>query len=188
VPATDTPVEENCAFAWATQSLPDLTKQVQEALDQAGLTDVRARAEAYGENCISSITNKVVSFGAMETDYHFTTQVADLKDADALGTLVEKMLVVLDQFPVGSTPGPRTGYVGVHFLQNGEELNLWFQADTANAARNEGLHGRALLDRSVLVGELVLWVAASGEHASNSANGGNSLHPVDPASFQLALT
>jgi hypothetical protein len=146
-PATDTPAYRNCYFNWATQPLPDLSTQVQEALEKAGLDEVRVRAEAFGENCYDSQTNEVVRFAAMETDYHLTAQVADLKDAEALGNLLERMLVVLDRFPAGSTPGPQPGYVGVQFTSGGDVLNLWFQADAAHAARNEGLHGRFLLER-----------------------------------------
>jgi len=36
-------------FQLATQPLPELSTQVQAALDAAGLTDVTARAEVYGE-------------------------------------------------------------------------------------------------------------------------------------------
>ena len=146
-PATDTPAYENCYFNWASKSLPDLSKQVQGALEKAGLDTVRVRAEAYGENCYDSKTNEVVGFSALETDYHLTAQVDDLKDAEALGNQGEKMLAVLDQFPAGSTPGPQPGYIGVQFTAGGEVLNLWFQKQAADAARNEGLHGRALLER-----------------------------------------
>jgi hypothetical protein len=146
-PATDTPVYQNCYFNWATQPLPDLSRQVQAAVEKADLRGVTARAEAYGENCLDAATNKIVGFSAMETDYRITAEVTDLKDTEALGSLLERILVVLDQFPTRSTPGPQPGYVGVRFTAREEELNLWFLMEAAKAAREEGLHGSQLLER-----------------------------------------
>ncbi len=83
---------EGCYWNWATQSLPDISKQVQAEVERAGLDGVSMVAEAYGENCIDSRTNQVNHFATMETDFRFTAKVSDLKDTEALGTLLEKML------------------------------------------------------------------------------------------------
>lgn len=147
LPATETPADHPCAFTWATQPLPEVSEKVQTAMDKAGLKDITVRAEAYGENCVDAQTNEVVSFGALETDLHMSVEVADLADEVALGNLAERILVVLDGFPPGSTPGPEPGYIGIHFTQGDQELNLWFLAQDGKAARGEGLHGRELFER-----------------------------------------
>lgn len=145
--ATITPTVpyEACGWQWATQSLPDLSTQVQAALESAGLDNVTARAEAYGENCISA-ENEVLRFAAMQTDFRITVEVESLADAERLGTLLEKILIVLDGFPTESTPGPNPGYVGVTFTAGTEELNLWFTATDGESARALGLRGAALLE------------------------------------------
>jgi hypothetical protein len=112
----------------------------------AGLRNVTVRAEAYGENCYDAQTDEVVSFGAMETDYYITVKVADLADRNSLGNMLEKILVVMDAFPVGTTPGPQPGYIGVSFQAGGDELNLQFTAAEGKSAREAGLTGAALLD------------------------------------------
>jgi hypothetical protein len=147
---TPTPTEipyEQCAFMWASHGLDDLSAQVQAAMEAAGLKGVTVFAEAFGEDCVSSNPKIPPSFGAMETDYRITIPVADLKDAETLGALLEKALAVLDAFPVGTTPGPNPGYVGVTFQAGSEELNLWFPRQEGESARAEGLHGAALIDR-----------------------------------------
>ena len=135
-----------CYFNWATQALPDLTKQVQSAIDAARLTGVKATVEAYGENCYDSQTNKPVSFATLETDFHILATVNDLTDKDDLGNLLEKVLIVLDDFPAGKIPGPEPGYISVSFQSGSVELNLMFLVSAGKSARAQGLHGAALFD------------------------------------------
>jgi len=137
---------QNCIYVWATQSLPDLTEKVQSAIDAADLTGVSATADAYGENCIDPQTNKALSFASMETDFQITAQVADLTNMDNLGVVLEKILSVLDTFPVGKIPGPQPGYIAISFQSGKAESNLSFTASAGKSARLLGLHGAALIE------------------------------------------
>jgi hypothetical protein len=134
---------EQCGWVWATQSLPDLSSKVQTAFLAAGLTNHTVLAEAYGENCISQ-NNKIQSFAAMETDFHISAQVEDLTDTDHLGYLLEQFLIILDDFPPGTTPGSQAGYIGVHFSNGAEDLNLWFSVIDGETSRALGLQGSDL--------------------------------------------
>ena len=138
---------QNCAYVWATQPLPDLTAKVQSAVNAAGLTGVSVSAEAYGENCIDPQTNKVVDFATMETDFRFTAQVADLKNLENLGVVLEKVLIVLDAFPLGKIPGPQAGYINISFQSGKDESNLSFTAAAGKSARILGLRGAALFNK-----------------------------------------
>jgi hypothetical protein len=144
---SDTPGNQPCSFNWATQPLPDLSVRVLTAMQAAGLTGIGVNAEAYGENCTDTRTNKAVSFTAMETDFHVTAQVKALTDQRQLGDLLERILLVLDKFPAGSTPGPQPGYIGVSFQAGDEGSRLWFPVVDGVSARNQGLHGAALFER-----------------------------------------
>jgi hypothetical protein len=145
---TDTPGATagytECGWIWATQSLPDLSANVQSALDAAGLKGVTVYAETYGENCLTG-SGKVDHFAAMETDFHFQAKVSDLANLSTLGDLLERILVVLDGFPRDSTPGPQPGYIGVRFIHGTDELNLWFERTASDLARSQGLHAADLL-------------------------------------------
>ena len=155
-PATKTPVPSptptatmeytQCYWNWATEALPEVTAQVQAAMEAALDVPVSATAEAYGEDCIDSATNEVAYFAAMETDFRVTVQVDTLANREVLGGLAEQILVVLDGFPTESTPGPQPGYVGITFVAGEEELRLWFTQADGESARALGLHGAALLD------------------------------------------
>jgi hypothetical protein len=146
-PATDTPANyQNCYFNWATQPLPELSAQVQATITAAGLTGVIATAEAFGENCYDSQTNKPISFSAMETDFRISVPVDNLADYEKLGNLLEEILTVLDGFPTETTPGPQPGYVGVTFQAGKDELHLWFLVEYGKSARALGLHGAALFE------------------------------------------
>jgi len=143
--ATPTIPYEQCAWQWASRPLPDLSAEVQAALESEGLQNMTAYAEAYGENCLSA-DNKVLDFAVMETDFHIVVEVESLEDREYLGSLLERILIVLDDFPPGATPGPQPGYIGVRFEAGTEELNLWFTVTDGEAVRAMGLHGAALLE------------------------------------------
>jgi hypothetical protein len=145
-PTSEPPSSQDCYFNWATQSLPELSAEVQAAMEKAGLKGVTAVAEAYGENCYDSQTNKVVYFATLETDFLIDMDVPSLRDAEALGQSLDEILIVLDQFPADSTPGPQSGYVGVVFKAGTEAMRLWFLQEKGIAAREQGLHGAALLE------------------------------------------
>jgi hypothetical protein len=135
-----------CAWAWNTQSLPDVSAKVQSALEAAGLTGTTVNAEAFGEDCITG-TGQVDRFAVMETDFRISVKVPNLTEPAALGDLLEQILVVLDAFPPGVVPGPNAGYIGVTFQAGSDELRLWFMVSDGKAARALGLHGAALLDK-----------------------------------------
>ncbi|MEW6094175.1 MAG: hypothetical protein AB1531_09445 [Chloroflexota bacterium] len=144
---TESPVPyTGCYFNWATQPLPDLSLEVQAAMETAGLEGVTAIAEAYGENCYDSQTNEVVYFATLETDFRVTVEVDNLEDTVALGDMLELILVTLDQFPPGATSGPQPGYIGVNFIKGEETLYLWFTVIDGESARALGLHGADLLE------------------------------------------
>jgi hypothetical protein len=154
-PAISNPVPEtpttgtgstDCGWEWATQPLSYLSTQVKTALEKSGLTGVTVAAEAYGENCLTS-AGMVDHFATMETDFRITIQVASLKDREELGTLLEKVLDIIDSFPLGVVPGPNSGYIGLDFQAAAEELRLWFKVVDGEKARSLGLHGAVLLDQ-----------------------------------------
>lgn len=134
-----------CGFVWASQSLPELSEQLLTRLNEAGLPVVTARAEAYGENCLYS-DGTLAYFAAMQTDYHITLAVEILTDTETLGSLLEQTLEIIAGFPVGETPGPNPGYIGITF-QAGELVeNLWFKQTQSDALRAQGLSGEQLYE------------------------------------------
>jgi len=143
---TTTPIPQNCYFTWASQSLPDLTAQVQAALIAAGLTEVSANAQAYGENCSDPKINQPIRFSTLETDFYITVKGTDLADKRAMGNLLEKILVILDAFPVGKIPGPQPGNIAISFQAGSDRLNLTFSVAAGKSARQQGLRGAALID------------------------------------------
>jgi hypothetical protein len=144
---SETPVDQPCYFNWATQSLPELSVQVQAAMESAGLNNIVAIAEAYGENCYGGQDNQPIYFATMETDFRVTIQVRDLKDREMLGSLLDQILAVLDGFPPGATPGPQPGYIGITFQSQDDATRLWFTVIDGESARALGLKGAALLDK-----------------------------------------
>lgn len=142
---SETPTVGPCGFVWASQGLPELSAQLLKRLNEAGLPVTAARAEAYGENCIYS-DGALAYFAAMQTDYHITLAVETLADAESLGSLLEQTLEIIDGFPVGETPGPNPGYIGITF-QAGETVeNLWFQQTQSDSLRAQGLSGEQLYE------------------------------------------
>lgn len=148
IPTTVTAPDQapQCAFTWASRSLPELSAQIEAAIKAARLTGVEITAVAFGENCIDAKTNQVDSFATMETDFHVTAKVSKLSNKNELGELLEKILIILDGYPVGKIPGPQPGYINVSFQAVDEQLNLMFLVTAGKSARTQGLHSAALLD------------------------------------------
>ena len=144
---TATANSHNCYFNWASQPLPALSANIQAAINAAGLKDVSTNAQAYGENCYDSQTNKPVRFSTLETDFYFTVKVADLTNRSNLGNLLEKILIVLDTIPPGKIPGPQPGKIVVSFQAGNQDLNLTFTVAAWKSARLQGLHEAPLFDK-----------------------------------------
>ena len=142
--STDLPYTQ-CAWSWASQSLPGLNARVEADMLAAGLKGVTVNAEAYGENCIT-VGGKVDHFTIMETDFRITAIVADLTGKDDLGNLLEKILGVLDAVPTDKIPGPQQGNINVSFRAGRDELNIMFTITAGKSARALGQHGAALLE------------------------------------------
>jgi hypothetical protein len=147
-PATDIPTQDyaytECGYAWAHQSLADLSKEFEQALKET-LPQSSGYAEAYGENCLNN-QGEVMRFLAMETDFYVTLKVENIGDKQALGELTEQVLVVVTDFPVEETPGPQPGYVGITFKASGDEMRLWFTQTNAETALENGLRGEELFN------------------------------------------
>jgi hypothetical protein len=130
---------------WSTQALPELSAEVQLAMQASVHPQAAVRAEAYGEDCVAPDGTRL-GFSAMETDYRITLPVDDLEDREVLGSLAEAVLKSLGGFPVGSTPGPNPGYVGIRYVAGEQELNLWFQRKEGEALLEQGLKGEDLFN------------------------------------------
>jgi hypothetical protein len=148
VQATDAPPQSSagteCGYAWASEPLPELSKDFDEALKEA-LPQANGYAEAFGENCLNA-QGEVVRFLTKETDFRITLKVEGLEDKETLGALTEQVLNVIAEFPVEDTPGPQPGYVGITFASASDELRLWFTQTDAEVALKNGLHGENLFN------------------------------------------
>lgn len=116
---TDTPESpptfEPCAYVWASQDLPELTKKLTNSL-QAIDTAITASAYAYGEDCVYADGHS--TFGAMETDYRVQVKVIDTKDEKALGDWIAKAMEVILKVSDDEAPGPMTGRVDFVFSKS----------------------------------------------------------------------
>jgi hypothetical protein len=143
-PVTPTPTVPytQCAYVEGRQSQTKLSARLVEKLKEAALPVETARAEAYGENCIAA-DGTVLSFSQRETDFYITLNTPNLTDQTALGSLLEKALAVIDQFPPNEL-GPNPGYIGITFQAGSQVQNLWFTQAAANSLRKQGLKGADL--------------------------------------------
>ncbi len=112
-PIPITPTSENCAFVEATQNLPDVTAQIDQAIKELQ-PDASGRAEAYGENCVYASSNQS-TFTAMETDFYFTVNANNLNNNKELGTWIINVMKIIDALPSGSISGPQAGFVEFTF-------------------------------------------------------------------------
>lgn len=133
-----------CTWQWASEDLPDLSADVQTALDNAQIATLSVRAYTFGENCIDSQTNTLSYFAAMETDFRIVLPVDDLTDHQELGTLTADLLSVLNTFTPDTTPGSQPGRHELTFQAGDDALGVMVAVPDAVRFVDEGLTGAAL--------------------------------------------
>ena len=131
-----------CAFVEDRQPLPDLSARFLAGLKSAGLPVETARAEAYGESCVTA-DGSSAHFTASETDFYVTLQVGAIDDEALLGKLLEELLAVVEKMPADQL-GPNPGYVGVTFKAGDQVQNLWFTRTQASTLQSQGIRGADL--------------------------------------------
>jgi hypothetical protein len=130
-----------CAFMWANESLPELSADFNQAIQD--IAGAEGYAQAYGENCVTN-EGDVLRFLAMETDFYVTLKVDNLENKQVLGELVEQTMEALAEFPTDETPGPQPGYVGIIFEAPEDSLRLWVMRTEIEIALENGLRGAEL--------------------------------------------
>ncbi len=137
--------DEPCGFQWATQPLPEVTQALQQYFNDAGQTNLKATAEAFGENCVRA-DGSVARFLTMYTDIRVTLAVAQLQDQALLAGQLETVLRLVLDYPADKLPGSLEGYLGITFTDpQGNVENLWFKRLEGKAALDRGLSGEDLL-------------------------------------------
>lgn len=137
----------SCEYTWTIQSLPETTRQVQEAFNQAGLSYMKVIAEAYRENCIDTLTNTVTGYKVMETDFRISLRVQSVQDENELGNALSRILATLLALPLDTFPGVRTGFVEVLFIENAGTKRVKFALDDGKTAMDQHLDGQTLFKK-----------------------------------------
>lgn len=140
--AAEAAVPEQCAYTWAYEDLPEISREFQAKV-KAVIPEAEARASAYGENC--NHEDGSFTFLAMETDFYIIIPVSDLNDNMALADTIEKILPILDGFAPPGVPGSREGFVEFTFRNGGEQRILRVSIPLAKQVREQGYHGEELI-------------------------------------------
>jgi hypothetical protein len=114
----ETPAWQGCAYNWAYQALPELTKELDAAVKELD-SRASAQATAFGEDCISP--DGSATFGAMETDFYVRLPVEDLSTEEAFGNWMSQVMEVVIQIPREEMQGPNYGFVEFRFEKNDAE-------------------------------------------------------------------
>jgi len=128
--AVTVPPSQGCAYQWASQDLPELSRQLLEMLQQVQ-PEAQGHAYAFGENCIRE--DGSATFLPMETDIDITLQVTSLSDEAELGDRVVNVMQVIENIPPDQIIGPRLGRVTIVFQSDGAEKSLQFYIDQYRA-------------------------------------------------------
>jgi hypothetical protein len=135
-----------CAYVWSNRSQPELTQQLNQAFQDAGMREVEAQASAYGEDCLNPDTNTVVAFSALQTDFYINVRVASASDGQAMGEWTEKVTRVVDQLPQEGIPGPNKGQISLTFDDGAQKVTLWFPRARAKELIESGMRGSELFE------------------------------------------
>ncbi len=141
-PTPTVPAYQPCAYTWAYKDLPDITSELQAAIQHI-LPEAEAHATAFGEDCVAQ--DGSATFGAMETDFYIRVPIEDLNDDNALGSIVEQVLPIIDEFPRPRVPGPMDGFVEFTFFIGNEQRVIRVPIPLGIQLRKDGLRGAELL-------------------------------------------
>ncbi len=120
----------NCAYQWAQEDLPELSREFQQAI-QGLQPSAKANAFAFGEDCVYEDGH--ADFTAMETDFNITLQVNDLTDESNLGEWIVKVMQTVENIPKEKIVGPRPGRVSIVFQAGSEQKFVNFYIDQYQA-------------------------------------------------------
>lgn len=147
LPPTESSVEEvPCAWVWASRPSQELSFQLQEDLESAGLTRVAGDVSNFGEDCIDPQTNKAVRFAAMQAEFNLVVEVDELDRDGVMGELLMQIIALLENVSKDGTPGPQPDKVRVEWVKDDERIYLDFDLEVGTAALERGLTGESLLD------------------------------------------
>lgn len=135
-----------CAYVWGYKDLQDETAHFQDQLVKAGLGRVEAALTAYGETCLDSITNQVIEFTPLQTDFHLAIPVRDARDKDEVGALIRRVLDEINNVSAADAPGTQPGLIELVFGDGREEFRLSFTLDQAMLELTTGQDGAALYE------------------------------------------
>jgi hypothetical protein len=156
--ATDSPtlipanveLPQPCYFNWATRERPELSQQIETALEESGLTGVTVIASDYGENCITYETNVVQSFGAMETDFYITLSV-EKTDLAIINAQAFKLMTVFKDIWSDDNPTGASSKMELTFVAENGEVMLSSDYDFLMGLVQQHPEGQNLLnDCSIL--------------------------------------
>ncbi len=129
--ATTAPIDStSCGYQWAQQDLPELTAQLQAAI-QGFQPTAQVKAFAFGEDCVH--VDGSSNFLAMETDFNISMQVDDSGNEEKLGTLIVQVMQVILNIPKDQIKGPRPGRVSFLFQGLSQNQGVSFYIDQYQA-------------------------------------------------------
>jgi len=116
---TAAPEYPGCAYQWAYEDLPELSKQLQEEIMTLNL-EATAWATAFGEDCVYADGH--ADFSAMETDFYVQLPVTDLADFESFGNWMTQVMQVVEGLPRDLLSGPQAGFVEFKFTKSDTEF------------------------------------------------------------------
>lgn len=119
---TSTLAYEGCAYTWAYQDAPELTKKLDGAVKEIN-SQASATATLFGEDCIYADGSS--TFGVMETDFTVRLPVDDLAQHEEFGNWISNVMQIIIEIPREEIQG-KYGFVEFWFEKTDSE-NIIFR-------------------------------------------------------------
>lgn len=145
--ATDTPYRGLCAYVWADQVLAQAGDHLNQALQRSGMGEAEGSVSSYGETCVDSGTNVVVSFTPEETSYSLVVRVDNASDGRVLGDWLGRLIPFIEEFHTNEGLGGRIGRMDVQFQDISRSVVVSFPLVHGRELIDSGVRGSALFDQ-----------------------------------------
>ena len=94
-----------CSTQTSQSSDTDLSNQIQQALNHAGVSGASVTVTVDGNQCVNSLDGTVESYSAQRTTFNFNLFVSNIGDQEAVGNAAAQALAALSGVSKGDIPG-----------------------------------------------------------------------------------
>jgi hypothetical protein len=133
-----------CTMQTNQDSDTDLSSQIQDALNKAGVSGASVTVTVEGTQCVNPQDGSVESYSAQKTTFNFNLSVSNINDQEAIGNIAIQALAALSGITKADIPGNQPAAVLFTFDDGSQQQSFSIGYSQAMNAYQSGYNGTKL--------------------------------------------